>query len=170
MSTTSTGQTAQKPNSPKLPRESYRYSVPDDGQIISKKETMTKTQITKLAHIQRQLNLDVHTAYELALVERKLQRWAERECGDSNNYNSFHVEVDDDGKAWSVITPHTTGAKTRRYRIPNQEAVALRKLNAICERESLNFYHQSDPRGCMVYVSREPLDSQNYTNGVATYI
>ena len=37
----------------------------------------------------------------------------------------------------------------------------------ICKRNSLHFYHQGDPRGCALYVSHEPLPSNNYTHGVA---
>jgi|SRR5665213_1293051 len=33
----------------------------------------------------------------------------------------------------------------------------------------LHYYHQSDPRGRSLYVSKEPMDSDSYTSGVVIY-
>lgn len=36
-----------------------------------------------------------------------------------------------------------------------------------CRDHGLHYYHQTDPRGCALYVSAEPLTDQNYSNAVA---
>jgi len=36
-------------------------------------------------------------------------------------------------------------------------------------RLNLYYYNQTDPRGCALYVSNEPLTDTNYPNGVAIY-
>lgn len=33
----------------------------------------------------------------------------------------------------------------------------------------LHWYHQGDPRGASLYISKDILDSSNYTNGLAIY-
>ncbi len=57
--------------------------------------------------------------------------------------------------------------RTSRQPIPDREAGALRRVAAICEANGLHYFHQTDPRGCTLYVSNEPLTDTNYTNGVA---
>ena len=46
-------------------------------------------------------------------------------------------------------------------------------VNAICDRLkrfNLAFFHQSDPRGCSLYVSNsKELNFRNYTDGVGIY-
>lgn len=33
----------------------------------------------------------------------------------------------------------------------------------------MHFYHQSDPRGCSLYISTEPMDASSYDSGSAIY-
>ena len=54
-----------------------------------------------------------------------------------------------------------------RTPIADREAGALRRVRAVCAANGLHFYHQGDPRGCALYVAREPLDGSNYTRGFA---
>ncbi len=62
--------------------------------------------------------------------------------------------------------PHT--GNMRRYAIADRERGALKRVGAICARLGASFYHQTDPRGCALYVSAEPLSDQNYSSrGVA---
>lgn len=96
----------------------------------------------------------------LRRAQMTLHSWGEAECGDGNTC----ITVDDDGKAYREYAGHT------RYRIPNREAGALRRVAKLCKAIGLHFYHQGDCRGCSLYVSSEPLTDQNYTNGVACYV
>jgi hypothetical protein len=47
------------------------------------------------------------------------------------------------------------------------ERNTLKRVAPLTAPLGLHFYHQGDPRGCSLYVSNEPLNDQNYTNGVA---
>ena len=96
-------------------------------------------------------------AVSLRRIEMTLQRWGERECGDGSNWA---VERDETtGKPFNVW--HGEG-KPSRYPIADREAGAIRRLKAICdarnerqsEAEKVIPYHQTDPRGCALYLVR----------------
>ena len=102
----------------------------------------------------------------LIRAERVLHRWAELECGDGDNYTSWSIERDETtNKPYHCVYPRT-GAS---YRTPiaDREASTLKRIQALCNKHALHFYHQTDPRGCALYVAREPLTDQNYTRGNA---
>lgn len=95
----------------------------------------------------------------LRQAELTLQRWAEQECGTSNDRHSVSIERDDDtGKPFRVVRPHENNKSI-------QDRVA--KLAASL---GLHFYHQTDPRGASLYVSHQPLTDQNYTDGIACVV
>jgi len=98
-----------------------------------------------------------------------LHRWAEGECGDGNDHYSWSIERDEStGKPYRVVYPHT--GESRRHPIPDRERGALRRVAALCRELGAHFYHQTDPRGCVLYVASEPLTDQTYsTRGVAIY-
>lgn len=115
----------------------------------------------------------VAEADTLRKCERTLQRWAEGECGDSNNYASTHIERDETtGKTYRVIMPHASNERIR-IRIQDRETGALNRIKAIMKSHpDCAWYHQSDPRGCMLYVIKRSdlngCDIQSvYTRGVA---
>lgn len=113
----------------------------------------------------RGINLGFDEVNTLRRAEITLQRWSEQECGDSNERFSWAIERDEQtGIPYRCIYPHT-GA-SRRYRIADKERGALRRVKAICDFHRLHFYHQTDPRGCSLYVSNDPLTDSAYTNGV----
>ena len=113
------------------------------------------------------ISLNFDDANTLRRAQLTLHRWAEQECGDSDNYKSWSIERDEESEIpFMCIYPHDSN-QTRRYRIPDRERGALRRIKAVCERNGLNFYHQGDPRGCALYVSHVPLPSNDYTRGVA---
>lgn len=94
-----------------------------------------------------------------------LHRWAEQSCGDSNDYASWAIEREEQtGVPYRCVYPHQ--GKSYRTRIPDRETGALKRIAEICKRNGLYFYHQTDPRGCALYVHNNPLTAQNYTNGV----
>lgn len=112
------------------------------------------------------VTVSLEDARALRRAELTLQRWGEGECGDSGPSYSWAIERDEDtGKPFRVVYPHD--GKPRRYPIADREAGALRRIDAICKRLGLHFYHQTDPRGCALYVASEPLTDSAYTNGVA---
>jgi hypothetical protein len=84
-----------------------------------------------------------------------LHRWAEAECGDSNDHCSWSIDRDEKtGKPFRVVHPHN-GSKVRRESIPDRENGALRRLAAITVRyPEIYGYHQTDPRGCALYLLR----------------
>lgn len=108
------------------------------------------------------INADFDVAHTLRRAELTLQRWAELECGDSNDYASWAIERDDTGKPYRVTYPHGSN-NVRRHAVPDREKGALRRVQAT----GLYFYHQTDPRGAALYVANVPLNDQNYsTTGV----
>lgn len=111
-------------------------------------------------------DVTIEDASILRRAEITLHRWAEQECGDSNDYASWAIERDEKtGKPFMVRYPHK--GESRRSAIPDRETGALKRVRAVCSRLGLHFFHQTDPRGCALYVSREPLTDSAYTNGVA---
>jgi len=79
----------------------------------------------------------------LRLAQLTLHRWA-----------SWSIERDEDtGKPYMVHSPHS--GVSRRHRIADREAGALKRIAAIlADHGTLWSYHQTDPRGCALYVGR----------------
>ena len=120
----------------------------------------------------RGISLDFDEANTLRRAQITLHRWGEQECGDSSNYGAWCIERDENGEGLPYMVNHIyrhgKGKDTvTRTRIADREAGALRRVKAICQAHGLHYYHQTDPRGCALYVSREPLPDHNYTHGVA---
>lgn len=112
------------------------------------------------------VEIDTHDAAKLRRAGLTLHRWAELECGDGNDYASWCLERDEaTGVPYMVTYPHT--GKERRHRIADREAGALRTVREVCARVGLHWYHQGDPRGAALRVSREALTDMNYNRGVA---
>ena len=102
-------------------------------------------------------------ANTLRRCELTLQRWAEKECGDGSNWAIARDEQT--GKPFNVY--HGPG-KSHRYAIPDREAGALRRARAVAESYGLAIYHQTDCRGCMLYVGpKEMMTDQEYLRGAA---
>ena len=127
---------------------------------------MTRTELQN-REIARRLNITTDDANTLRRAERTLTRWAELECGDGNDWASWSIERDEvTGKPYRHTYPHD-GTVTHRLAVADREAGALRRVAEVCQRNGLHFYHQTDPRGCALYVAREPLTDTQYTRGVA---
>lgn len=104
----------------------------------------------------------------LRRAQLTLHRWAEEECGTSNQYGSYSLERDEaTGQPYRCFYPHNPATPKRRHLIADKEKSALRRVKDICDDLGCHFYHQPDPRGCALYLSSEPLTPSNYTNGVA---
>lgn len=141
---------------------------------------MRETKATRTARYFKSLEM-IGVSYEdadkLRLIERMLHRWAELECGDSNSYASWMIERDEETeKPYFVRYDHATG-KSFRTPTADREAGALKRLAKILANyPELTYYHQSDPRGCALWLvpkdrlsNGERLDSV-YTRGVAVCI
>jgi hypothetical protein len=123
----------------------------------------------------RDLGLSADEAAQVRRISMTLTRWAELECGDGNGYASWAIERDETtGKPFLVTHPHT--GKSYRRAVPDREKGALRRLAEIIKQHpSLIYYHQTDPRGCSVYVIKRDdipagatLDSC-YNRGIAVF-
>lgn len=112
------------------------------------------------------------TAATLRRAEMTLHRWAEEECngtiqcedklaaeGPRLCFRHFEVRHEGTGGKWIPAEP---------VRIPDREAGALRRVAKVCRETGLHFFHQTDPRGCALYVAAEPLTASNYSQrGIA---
>lgn len=123
-------------------------------------------------------------AVSLRRIEMTLQRWAEGECGDSNNHRSKVIERDEaTGKPFLFVSYHDEN-KSRRYPTADREAGALRRLKAIVDARNARLplgmtrenygeviaYHQGDCRGCMLYlITRDQLTQDGKTLPIDQY-
>lgn len=113
---------------------------------------------------------------QLLRIERTLQRWGEMECGDSNDYASWSIERDETtGKPFKCVYWHK--GETTRTPIPDREAGALKRLQKImASHPDFVAYHQTDCRGCQVYIVRKsdiPADAKLencYNIGIAVCV
>ena len=132
----------------------------------------------KLAHYQdlavqqrlanRGVPASLDDARTLRRAEKTLHRWAEQECGDGNDYASWAIERDETTGKPFMVYHRFTQSHSKRVAIPDREAGALRRVAAVCKALGAYFYHQTDPRGCALYVAAEPLTDQTYsTSSVA---
>lgn len=116
----------------------------------------------------RGIEIDGADIEALRRCEMTLHRWAELECGDGNDYQSWAIERDEgSGVPYMVYHPHN-GTPTRRHKIADREAGALKRVAEICRRLGLHFFHQTDPRGVALYVSKDRMTDCDYSSkGVA---
>ena len=125
-----------------------------------------KTSVIQQRLANRGITLSTNDVNTLRRAEMVLHRWAELECGDGDNYKSWSIERDETtGTPYMCIYPHD--GNMRKYRTPDRETGALQRITAVCARNGLYFYHQTDPRGCSLYISMEPITDRDYTNGFA---
>ena len=124
------------------------------------KRTTKAEKIHRLYSRLAELGFSFDDSSTLIRAERTLARWGEAECnGDIQRDEKTNIP-------WRYFG----NEHQHRCATPDREAGALRRVTAICERAGAHFYHQTDPRGCSLYVSREPLTDNNYNNGIAVCI
>jgi hypothetical protein len=102
----------------------------------------------------RGVSLSFDDANTLRRAELTLRRWAEELFNGT-------IQRLDDGKTYRYHGAGTPGPFFTT-RAPDRESGALRRVSALCKRLKLHFYYQTDPRGCALYVSAQPLTHQNY--------
>jgi hypothetical protein len=111
----------------------------------------------------QELGFTYEESHALRRIEMTLSRWAEMECGDGNDYASWAIERDETTqKPYRVTYPHS--GKSYRHAIADREAGALKRLRYIVAARNarayvagncvnpVSAYHQSDPRGCALYL------------------
>jgi len=146
---------------------------------------MTK-RTTELIQRITALGFTADEAWQIRRISMTLSRWGEQECGDSNDFASWSIERDEKtGKPFRVVHSHKAGSKVLREAIPDREAGALKRLHLLVAARNFRvdpagsgegrfqYYHQTDPRGCALYLLRasdvrpgEKLD-EIYTRGLA---
>lgn len=78
------------------------------------------------------------------------------ECGDSNQYCSFAIERDESTQKPYWVQYLHNDSRVHRTPIADKEAGALKRLGLILKAHpDLCYYHQSDPRGCSLYILRK---------------
>lgn len=134
---------------------------------------------TRQADALRALGFTQDEAEQLRRISMTLQRWFERECGDSNQYGSWAIERDENGDGPPYLVHHhyrhgNGKDSVTRTRIPDREAGARKRLAAILDARNgrvlltpsgrpltegersglLSAYIQSDPRVVALYLIR----------------
>lgn len=128
--------------------------------------TIEKTSAIQQRLANRGINLSSEDVNTLRQAEMTLHRWSELECGNGNDYQSWSVErYENTGIPYMCIYPHD--GDMYKYRTPDREKGALQRITDVCARNGLYFYHQTDPRGCALYISQEPIADNDYTKGMA---
>ena len=119
-------------------------------------------------------------ANALRRISMTLSRWGELECGDGNEHGSWAIERDESTEVPYMVHHrymHGHGKDTvHRIRIADREKGALKRLQAIvAQYPEFVAYHQTDPRGCAVFLVRKSdvpegtnIDSV-YSRGIAVY-
>lgn len=97
-----------------------------------------------------------HTAGILRRASMTLSRWAEEECNGA-------IQRDEPSGHPRRYRELPDGSHRRGSIIPDREQGALKRVAALCKALKLYFYHQTDPRGCALYVSAAPLCGNNYS-------
>lgn len=116
----------------------------------------------------RGISLDIMTVRQLRRIEQRLHRWAENECGNSNGRASWCIVRDEDTGTPYRETHYYDGTGSIRHRVADLETAALKRLAALCATHKLHYWHQTDPRGCALYIAREPMTDSDYPSiGVA---
>lgn len=121
--------------------------------------------VMESVHHRTGIMLDFADATTLRRASLTLLRWAEQECGDGY---SCITRDETTGKTYREVSGMS--GKSRRYPVPDRETGALKRVADVCARYGLAFYHQTDPRGCALYVARADagMTDSNYSSvGVA---
>ena len=136
--------------------------------------TTAKQRYEVLSRLQA-AGISYQDANALRRISMTLSRWGELECGDGNDCTSWGIERDEStDKPYMVYHPHN--GKSYRVKVADREKGALKRLQAIVAHyPDFVAYHQTDPRGCAVYLVRKSdvpegtsIDSV-YNRGIAVY-
>lgn len=107
----------------------------------------TKKQRTEVLYRLYEMGFSASEADQLRRISMTLTRWFEAECNGE-------IQRDEaTGIPYRYVNP---GMSDRRYRIPDGETGADKRLNRIMEEHrELWAYRQGDPRGASLYIGRK---------------
>lgn len=127
----------------------------------------TRTKLEMISRL-KELGFSFDEAMKLRRIQMTLHNWSEMECGSDRGC----IERDEaTGKPFRVYTTQT--GSDGRYPTPDREFGALKRLKAIMSAHpELISYHQTDPRGCALFILRKAdVNASNieqvYNRGVA---
>ena len=108
---------------------------------------------------------DVET---LRKAETTLHRWAERVCGWTTEYGTAAL-VREELSNIPYHDVHQFQGYTYTVRVNDLETGALRRIAEVCKRNGLEYFHQQDPRGCSLYISKigQGMNDTNYPSFIA---
>jgi len=106
----------------------------------------------------------------LLKAERALRKWGELTCGTGDGNRSVHISRDESGRPFYRVQFYAGGQWRERIKPRRDtEKAALAKVDAIMAKKlGFRAYHQTDPRGCALYVIR-PSDIEPGENVRALY-
>lgn len=126
----------------------------------------------------QELGFSYDEAVQLRRIEMTLHRWSEAECNGEieREGEDQWARPQRNSKAWI----NGTALKRHSWPVADRERGAIQRLEVILKRHpALLYYHQSDPRGCALYIVNKPglveggpnelrrWLSENYNRGVA---
>jgi len=140
----------------------------------------TQRKNERIAFVYSRLNkmgFNTQEVTTLLRIEKTLGRWAGKECGNGNDFASWHIERDEVSQVPYLVTIPNRGGATRKTKIADKEKGALDRLGKMMEtRPNLLAYHQTDPRGCSLYIVEKDAIKQGekvdcvYNRGMAVVI
>ena len=109
---------------------------------------------------------DVQT---LRMAERTLHNWSEQQCGWSNQFNAGLLIRDEETNVPYHEIHGNRERGSHRVKVNDLETGALRRVAEVCKRNGLEYFRQSDPRGCSLYISKAGagMNDSNYPRFVA---
>jgi len=112
--------------------------------------------------------LSLEQVATLRRAQLTLHRWAEEMCNGTIQRDWDDETEDQTGRPvrWTS-GDHKSGPRRLGF-VPDRERGALARVEQVCKAAGLYWFHQTDPRGCALFVAATPLTCQNYsTAGVA---
>ena len=120
---------------------------------------------------------DVET---LRRAELTLNNWSEKKCGWNGQYASYALVRDVETNLPYIETHPFSNAHdyidleglTLSNQIADLEAGALRRVAIVCERKGFEFFYQTDPRGCSLYIANagDGMNDTNYSSFVPCHV
>lgn len=111
----------------------------------------------------RGIELSIEAVAVLRKCELVLHNWHEWECGLDNGHASYCI-VRDDVTGKPFVEHHPYNGKSYRTPCTDREAGALKRIALVCKENNIHYYIQTDPRGCALYISKEPMTDSNYSS------
>lgn len=132
-----------------------------------------KMRIADFYNVMQGLGLNHSEIEVLRRAQMTLHRWNELECGSSNDYGTSFCLNRDEESGKPFMEYHYPDGRYRKFPYPDKEKGALNRIKSVLSGKNLFFFHQTDPRGCALYLLRDGdvpegrEADQYYSRGVA---